>query len=78
MRALAHLSPRTVFQISWSQFVENYAAAENDTAFSRLLQEKLQFSIFSGIDLAQVLLTYGCGSVGVPGSGGAICYSCSQ
>ena len=67
-----------MFQVSWSQFVENYAATENDTAFSRLLEEKLGLNVFAGISVALVLLTYGCGSVGVPGSGGAICYSCSQ
>ena len=66
-----------VLQLSWAQFIENYAAPKEDLGFLSLLQDKLN-TTFTDADLQLYLFKYGCGSQAVFGSGGALCYSCSQ
>jgi len=64
-------------QISWTLLQDNVAVMNTDSAFFNVLHGKLGIT-YDDNALKNMLYAYGCGSLGIPGSGGAICYSCSE
>ena len=66
------------FLLSWTTFEGNSAVDVRDAAFAAVLNSTLSHGQFRTLDYivatATALTNFGCGS----GSGGALCYSCSQ
>ena len=69
-----------IMQISWTTFEANSAARYTDEDFLSFLSAKLSSDGITNANITEDavrnwLFAAGCGTIGISGSGGAICYS---